>query len=40
MNDITEQVAFHTNKNILYIDLIGRIDTTNAAAVEEDIQAI
>ena len=40
MNTMTGQVAFHTNKDILYIDLIGRIDTTNAAAVEEDIQTI
>lgn len=37
---MTEQVEFHTNKDILYIDLIGRVDTTNAAAVEADIQAI
>lgn len=37
---MSEQVAFHTNANILYIDLAGRVDTTNAAAVEADIQDI
>lgn len=37
---MTEQVAYRTNQGILYIDLIGRVDTTNAAAVEADIQAI
>lgn len=37
---MTEQIAFRIRKNILYIDLIGRVDTTNAAAVEADIQSI
>ena len=37
---MTEQVAFHANRDILYIDLIGRIDAANAAAVEADIQSI
>lgn len=37
---MTEQIAFRVDKNILYIDLIGRVDTTNAAAVEADIQSI
>lgn len=37
---MTEHVAYRINNDILYIDLIGRVDTTNAAAVEADIQAI
>lgn len=37
---MTEHVAFRINTGILYIDLIGRIDTTNATAVEGDIQSI
>ena len=40
MKEMTEQVAFHTNKDILYMDLIGRIDAANASAVEADIQSI
>lgn len=34
------QVAFRTNKDILYISLSGRIDAGNASAVEEDIRKI
>lgn len=37
---MTEQVEFHINRDILYIDLAGRIDTTNAASTEADIQKI
>lgn len=37
---MSEYVAFHTDADTLYIDLIGRVDTTNASEVEADIQAI
>ena len=37
---MTQQMAFHTNQDILYIDLAGRIDASNATATEEELQAI
>ena len=35
-----EQVKSHVNGDILYIDLAGRIDASNAAAAEQEIQGI
>ena len=37
---MTEQVTSRTNNGILYISLSGRVDATNASAVEEDIHAV
>ena len=37
---MTQQMAFHTNQDILYIGLAGRIDASNATATEEELQAI
>lgn len=37
---MTQEINYHTNKDILYINLDGRVDATNASSVEEKIQAI
>ena len=37
---MTQQMKFHTNQDILYIALTGRIDAGNASAVEEELQSI
>ncbi len=37
---MTQEINYHTNKDVLYINLDGRVDATNASAVEESIQAI
>lgn len=37
---MTQEINYHTNKDVLYINLDGRVDATNASAVEEKIQAI
>ncbi len=37
---MTQPLTFRTDGDILYIDLSGRIDAGNAAAVEEELQAI
>lgn len=37
---MTQEMKFHTNQDVLYIDLVGRIDAGNASAAEEEIQSI
>ncbi len=37
---MSQQTTFRTNEGILYIDLIDRIDASNASAVEGEIQSI
>ena len=37
---MTQQMTYRTNQNVLYINLTGRIDASNAASVEAELQAI
>ncbi len=37
---MTQDISYHTNKGVLYINLDGRVDATNASSVEEKIQEI
>ena len=37
---MSQQMTFHIEQDILYIDLNGRIDVNNASSVEAEIQAV
>ena len=35
-----EQITYHVDKDILYIAIAGRVDASNAPAVEQEISCI